>query len=288
MDSGTYSSKRTFDTFAELNGNSSSELSSKKARSSPDAPEVLNKVELWNMITALSNETTQSMLFQFCHDNPSLSKHVSAAHQTRLAAERAKPAINFDSYSRECFHALNTKYKRMGGSKQFDMVPDVCEVLESAREAILEKASKDTKWETRRNAMEVLRRISKSVMLCDEGVIRHEIMKDGIELGYFAEAMVGIARDMTVAERERYKDEGFYEKLVDLQTECDWELEMEGLRELYETFDGPDEGEGEREEEEIEDDRSNGGQGGDRQGSDDSVIIVPPPRTRVFSISELS
>jgi hypothetical protein len=69
------------------------------------------------------------------------------------------------------------------------MTGDKCDELESAREAILEKAGPNTKGETRRNALEVLRKISKSIMLCDEHITRHEIMKDGVELGYFAEAM---------------------------------------------------------------------------------------------------
>lgn len=162
----------------------------------------------------------------------------------------------------------------MSSSKQYEMSGDICDELESAREAILEKAGPNTKWQTRRNALEVLRKISKSIMLCDEHTIRHEIMKDGIELGYFAEAMTKLAKEMTEQERDRYKAEGLYEKLVALQTECDWETDMEGLRELYEIFDGPDDGEGGDE---------------DEDESDDSVVEVPPPpRTRVFSVGELS
>lgn len=76
--------------------------------------------------------------------------------------------------------------------------------MEAARQAILKKAGPNTKWETRHNALEVLRKISKSVMLCDKPVIRHKIMKDGVELGYFAEAMVRLARGMTAKEKERY------------------------------------------------------------------------------------
>ena len=162
----------------------------------------------------------------------------------------------------------------MSSSKQYDMTGDICDELESAREAILEKAGPNTKWETRRNALEVLRKISKSIMLCNEHIIRHEIMKDGVELGYFAEAMTKLAKEMTERERDRYKEEGLYEKLVALQTECDWETDMEGLRELYEIFNGPDDGEGGDE---------------DEDESDDSVVEVPPPpRTRVFSVGELS
>jgi hypothetical protein len=76
---------------------------------------------------------------------------------------------------------------------------------------------------------------------------------------------------MTEQERDRYKEEGLYEKLVALQTACDC---MEGLRKSYEIFDGLDDGE-EGDEDEDE--------------SDDSVVEVPPPpRTRGFSVGELS
>lgn len=161
----------------------------------------------------------------------------------------------------------------MSSSKQYGAIGDICEELELAREAILEEAGQNMKWETRRNALEVLRKISKSIMLCDEQVIRHEIMKDGVELRYFAEAMAGLAKGMTEKERERYKEEGLYEKLVGLREECDWETDMEGLREVYEIFDGPGDG---RDDE-------------DEDGSDYSVVEVPAPlRNRVFSIDELS
>ncbi|KAG0645679.1 hypothetical protein D0Z07_8748 [Hyphodiscus hymeniophilus] len=272
--------KRSFSTLADSNG-SSSEPTAKKPRS--ESP-ILDKITLWNMITALPNATTQSLLFQICHDDPSVSHHVQSAHNERLAAERARPAVNFDAYSRSCWSVLNKEYKRASSSRQFEAIGDICEELEMARTSILEQAHANTKWETRRNALEVLRKISKSIMLCDEQLIRHELMKDGLELGYFAEAMAGLARGMTEAERERYKEEGLYEKLVDLQTVCDWESEMEGLREVFEIFDGEEDGEGGEEE--------GGDSEGDDEGSDDSVVILdappPPQRTKVFSVTELT
>jgi hypothetical protein len=278
-------SKRPFSAFVEPNGFSSASepTFSKKPRS--DNP-VLDKVSLWNMITALPTATTQTILFQVCHDNPSLSHHVQSAHNERLAAERAKPAVNFDAESRSCWYTLNKKYK--GGSKQYDAIAEICDELESVRTSILEQAHANTKWETRRNALEVLRKISKSIMLCNEQVIKHELMKDGLELGYFAEAMVELARGMTEEERERYKEERLYEKLVELQTACDWEVDMEGLRDVYEIFDGEDNGEG-GEEDDGEGRVDVADRGGEDEGSDDSVLIVSAPqRTKVFSISEMA
>ncbi|KAH8588679.1 hypothetical protein B0O99DRAFT_489278, partial [Bisporella sp. PMI_857] len=54
--------------------------------------------------------------------------------------------------------------------------------------------------------------------------------------------MADLAGAMTDEERGRYKGEGYYERLVDLQTHCEWEVEMDGLRDVYEIFDGPDVG----------------------------------------------
>ncbi|KAE8446354.1 hypothetical protein EG329_012103 [Mollisiaceae sp. DMI_Dod_QoI] len=119
----------------------------------------------------------------------------------------------------------------------------------------MNQAGKGTRWETRRNALEVLRKISKSVMLCDEQVIRHEIMKDGILLGEFADSMLQLAEGMNELERQRYRDEGLYEKLFELQDECDV-IYMEGLQKVYAVFDGEeveDYGEEEEEEEGVED-----------------------------------
>ena len=55
-------------------------------------------------------------------------------------------------------------------------------------------------------------------MLCDERLIRHEIMKDGCArtLEEFAESMCELAIGMTEDEREAYKDEGLFEKLEEL------------------------------------------------------------------------
>jgi hypothetical protein len=237
------------------------------------------------MVTALPLATTQAILFQICHDNPSLSASVVEAHNTQLAAERAKPAISFDTYSKSCWYTLNKKYKRKSSSAQYDLVGDVMEELESAREAILEQAHANTKWETRRNALEVLRKISKSIMLCEEQVIKHELMKDGVQLGCFADAMARLAREMTEQERNRYKQEGLYEKLVELQTLCDWETDMEGLRELYEIFDGEDNGEGG--EDDNEDGGDNDGDGGSESSDSSVVVLSTAQRTKVLSVGEL-
>lgn len=69
----------------------------------------------------------------------------------------------------------------------------------------------------------VLRKICKSLMLCEDGKMRG-LESDGVKLlDAFTESMVVLATDMSGPERERYKDEGFYENedLKDVTEEDD-------------------------------------------------------------------
>ncbi|CZT05797.1 hypothetical protein WAI453_004434 [Rhynchosporium graminicola] len=247
-------SKRTYDSFSEPTGASRifSEpvLTYKRARQDIEP-------SLWNQILTLPHTTTQSLLYQMCSAHPSLSSFITSAHNARAAAEAARPPVNFDSYSRDCWFTMNKKYKRLSCGQQFEMMGDICQVLDESRDAIVEAAGAGVRWETRRNALEVLRKISKSIMLCDEPQIRHELMKDGYMLGQFADSMQELARGMTKEERGRYKEEGLYKKLVELRTECD-PMHMDGLPAVYRIFDcveddDEEEGEDEEQEDNIED-----------------------------------
>jgi hypothetical protein len=50
--------------------------------------------------------------------------------------------------------------------------------------------------------------------------------------------MLELAKGMTKEERDRYKEEGLYEQLVDLQNECDWETDMVNTKLLFLFFHG--------------------------------------------------
>lgn len=240
------------------------------------------------MITGLQPLEISTILYNICSEDPSRADLVRSAHAARLAEERKRPPTNFDSISKDCWHTLNTKYKRLSCSKQCDVMGDIDDVLNSSITAILEKSGPETRWETRRNALEVLRKISKSIMLCDEQQIRHELMKDNVMLTSFAEAMLDLAQAMTAEERERYKDEGLYEKLVELQTECEWEYDMPGLREIYELFDGDlADDDGDDEEENEEDDEECQIISSSKPAQTSPRPATPPQRTRVFSVIEL-
>ncbi|EHL01890.1 hypothetical protein M7I_2071 [Glarea lozoyensis 74030] len=94
--------------------------------------------------------------------------------------------------------------------------------------------------------------------------------------------MLKLAKGMMKEERDRYKEEGLYEKLVDLQNECDWQTDMEGLQEIYELFDG-----------DLDDDNDEDNEDEAPSDTADFEEIQPPPmspipqRKRVFSVIEL-
>ncbi|KAE9366729.1 hypothetical protein N431DRAFT_429535 [Stipitochalara longipes BDJ] len=266
-------SKRTFDSFTEANGTSSS---SKKPR--------VNAATLLNTIRALPTETTQTLLHEFSQHDPMIAARIQDTFKAHLAKLAAKPPLNFDHYSKECWYTLNKKYARLRPSQQYGMMGDIMGELSDARTAMMEKAGPETRFETRRNALEVLRKICKSIMLCDEQQIRHELKKDGMVLGEFAESMMDLANGMTREERAKYKEEGLYEKLVELQGECE-SSDMEGLADVYAAFD------------DDEDDDEGDDEGGeDYDDGDDSLEAIPATtisapvtkRTRVFSVGELS
>jgi hypothetical protein len=77
----------------------------------------------------------------------------------------------------------------------------------------MREAGPETRFEMRRNALEVLRKICKSVMLCDEQQIRHELMQDGMRLAEFAESMLNWHRDDEEGEGDSTRRRAF-EKLV--------------------------------------------------------------------------
>lgn len=113
----------------------------------------------------------------------------------------------------------------------------------------MKKAGKGTRWETRRNALEVLRKILKSVMLCDREV--RPIQGEAL-LEEFADSMLKLAKGMSEVERQRYRHEGLWEKLWGLQDLCVG-IDIARLEKIYAVFDGQEvEWSGDEEDEEDE------------------------------------
>jgi hypothetical protein len=215
-----------------------------------------------------------------CRNEPRTADAVQRTYDSYLAKLAAQPPVDFDHYSKSCWYTLNKKYARLRPSQQSDLIGDIIGEMSDARTSIMGEAGPVTRFETRRNALEVLRKISKSVMLCQEPEIKHELMKDGVLLAEFAESMLKLAKGMTRHEREKYRGEGLYEKLVELQGECD-APDMKGLADVYGVFD-------EDEEVEVEENVDGDAEVSVESITAPSIASHAAKRTKVFSVGELS
>ncbi|KAH9213971.1 hypothetical protein DL95DRAFT_524237 [Leptodontidium sp. 2 PMI_412] len=218
------SSKRKFDAFKSTGGTSN-----------PTGAEL--KIKATRTIYALDIAALREIATHAYLTDPKIADHIDSKYAAKTAAKPPAPPKNFDAYSKECWHALNTQHKRLKSSKQFEAAGEVLAILEANRRKIIKEAGPDTVWQTRRNALEVLRKICKSIVLCDLQVIRHELMKDGVVLGEFMGTMCKIARGFSKDEREKYDNEGLLEKIEELkEVSDDWEADMPDLEDLLGIF----------------------------------------------------
>jgi hypothetical protein len=70
--------------------------------------------------------------------------------------------------------------------------------LDTNMAAIMERSRSRMRLGTRRNVPEVLRKFSKSIMLCDDQVIIHSLIEYGVALGGFADSILKLAKGITV------------------------------------------------------------------------------------------
>jgi len=162
-------SKRDFNESSTLNSIESHHVAEQASSKKPRDTKTISDHTLWSLINNMPADLRQGALYEICKANPSSAAYVQDLQKKHLAdktaAARAAPPVNFDSYSKDCWYALNIKYKNLRSGHQYDMTCEVSAVLDHNRRAILKKARPETRWETRRNALEVLRKICKSVAL---------------------------------------------------------------------------------------------------------------------------
>lgn len=157
--------------------------------------------------------------------NDEIAAYIDSKYNASPPSKPPEPPKSFHSYTESCWEMLNVTYpalKATSDSTLYELRIRVLEVLEKNRRAIIDSSSLNTLWETRRNAIEALRKICRNIMLCVDEDLQLDIVEDGKTLPGFANAMCDIAEGMTKEERTRYKDEGLCHKLSQLKDDCDW------------------------------------------------------------------
>lgn len=171
--------------------------------------------------------------------NSDLAAYIHSRYDTSVPSKRPEPPKSFHSYTESCWEMLNVTYpalKAASDSTLYELRSRVLEVLEKNSCAIVDYAGPKTLWETRRNAIEALRKICQNIMLCVDGDLQLDIVEDGKTLPGFVNAMCNIAEGMTKEERTRYQNEGLCYKLSQLKDECDWVTDVPSLEKLLAIF----------------------------------------------------
>ncbi|PIA97619.1 hypothetical protein CB0940_06612 [Cercospora beticola] len=129
-------------------------------------------------------------------DTSGLVQSTLVNHYVQQAFEEQSEIIDFDHLSKRAWHAINSQYAGMSGSKQYDrswdVTRDVVECIESIRGQVKEFSSFDTKV----NALETLRKIAKTILLSGD-VIGHEVRQHFQCESAFSEAVAEILDSMS-------------------------------------------------------------------------------------------
>ncbi|GIZ45922.1 hypothetical protein CKM354_000906800 [Cercospora kikuchii] len=130
------------------------------------------------MVNAISPDLLKRMFLQLTQEDASgLMYSALVNHHVRQHVTERTRVINFDSYSRTAWHAINTKYDRLSGSKQYERANDVLNDVERCIESISQQATAFSSFGTKVNALETLRRIGKTIISASE-IIGREVHRN--------------------------------------------------------------------------------------------------------------
>jgi hypothetical protein len=168
----------------------------------------------------------KSLLFQYASLRPDIAEILRYNYDSTVGRERAC-VINFDHYSKQVWHDINSNYSDLSGSKQYEMSWEVfgqtCETITNIAAAAAGAAS----FGTRRSALETLRKIGKTICLSSNDTLGHEVQKQFNSCSDSEDAMLAILEHMTEAERRAMMagDDGrghsFLNQLLELQSLAD-------------------------------------------------------------------
>lgn len=135
---------------------------------------------------------------------PAVAVAVAAAPTPRRAAvplSQMRPVVAFDRYSKDAWHALNDRaVLRRSGGKQYDRAGEVWSDILGCVEAISEGTKDGSPLRTKQNAVETLRKITKTAIL-GEGTLGHEVRKQLQTDSSIADVMGRVLRSMSSKER---------------------------------------------------------------------------------------
>lgn len=154
-----------------------------------------------NMVSELSETAIRGLLIDLAATSPSAQSAIKNAYSLHL--ERESRPVDFDRYSKQAWHVLNTSsYSKLRSSKQYECAGDAFNEVMACVKAI-DKGTKSTSaFATKQSALETLRKITKTLLLVDD-TLGHEIRKELQWDESIPEVMLRILYTMTEEEISR-------------------------------------------------------------------------------------
>ncbi|KAJ8119647.1 hypothetical protein O1611_g10562 [Lasiodiplodia mahajangana] len=109
--------------------------------------------------------------------------------------------INFDSYSKEAWHILNTSsYTEGSGSKQFEASFDARSDVVACINSIGDETHPQSSYGTKLSAIETLRKIAKTILLAED-TLGSEVRKEFQHETCLSDIMLRVAESMSPEEQ---------------------------------------------------------------------------------------
>ena len=185
--------------------------SSHSPQTSEDTAQAPEDYQSW--VETLSQETVQSLLVRAAQTHPDIARLLKHEVDDLIQRDRAR-VLNFDHLSKSAWHTINSG----GGSgteqyyAAFDAFESVTQTIKTIQDSCPEHAS----FGTKKNGLETLRKIGKSICLSNNDTLSHEVRKQFQCNEDVTDTMLSILRSMTEDQLDEVAQSEWYHKLDEL------------------------------------------------------------------------
>ncbi|KAF8535438.1 hypothetical protein BDD12DRAFT_855301 [Trichophaea hybrida] len=154
-------------------------------------------------LSLLPAPTQQYLLLTAIKTHPDIYR-LALVEQTKEVAKHSSIKENFDFISKSVWRQINIEHSRCKDSQLYRVAHEVASSVRSTvNDGILAKVRAESSYETKRSALETLRKIAKSCSLCELNYIDKAVTEeDMVEI--FVEGMERVAGYMLDDEKERF------------------------------------------------------------------------------------
>ncbi|PLB36757.1 uncharacterized protein BDW47DRAFT_126899 [Aspergillus candidus] len=167
----------------------------------------------------LRPEQLSEIIAEAAQRYPDVANMVRHRVEQQREQERRR-VLNFDSYSRDIWKAINVSCGRMSDKRQSEMALRVIEQIERAVDSVVRQCGEHASPQTRWNGLSVLRKIGKTLAFSCFNMFMHDVqetfqwdtfLEDGM-----LEILAAMSREEMAAIRRDERPEALWPKLVEL------------------------------------------------------------------------